>query len=299
MDESPVMLPDWNGRTHHGNVVESVLLDLAAQRATGCLQVHNAASEEALVFLQDGLVYSAFVPGPRPPLGARLLSSGDIDADSLARALDVQRRELPGWRLGELLVHLGYVDFHVIEQFTSEQLRDMLSDLFGWSVTIWRFLPNKRTRQGVGAPVAVRHLLTAVRAGECQSEPPSHVFTFEVAAMLREFSTVDSPRTASTDADEVVEGTTDTAPVQPPKGSELAEAVDRYIRLETTDTVALLRELSVLQEEATPEPPPRSTRLARPGRTATHPLSPKAGPIATPPRDRTADKKQRRWLFAR
>jgi len=157
------MLADRDDRTQHSNVVEGVLLDLAGQRATGCLQVRDPAGEEALIFLQDGLIYTAFVPGPRPLLGTRLISSGKIDADSLARALEVQQKELPGWRLGELLVHLGYVQLEVVAEFALEQLKDMLADLFGWTVAIWQFLPNKRTRHGVGSPSVVRELIVEVR----------------------------------------------------------------------------------------------------------------------------------------
>lgn len=157
------MLADRDDRTHHSNVVEGVLLDLAGQQATGCLQVRDPAGEEALVFLQDGLLYTAFVPGPRPLLGTRLISSGKTDADSLARALEVQQKELPGWRLGELLVHLGYAELEVVEEFVLEQLKDMLADLFGWTVAIWQFLPNKRTRHGVGSPSVVRELIVEVR----------------------------------------------------------------------------------------------------------------------------------------
>lgn len=157
------MLADRDDRTHHSNVVEGVLLDLAGQRATGCLQVRDPAGEEALVFLQDGMIYTAFVPGPRPLLGTRLISSGKTDADSLARALEVQQTELAGWRLGELLVHLGYVELEVVAEFALEQLKDMLADLFGWTVAIWQFLPNKRTRHGVGSPSVVRELIVEVR----------------------------------------------------------------------------------------------------------------------------------------
>lgn len=291
MDGSPAILADRDDATRHSNVIEGVLLDLAAERATGCLQVGHPTGDEALVFLQDGLVYAAFVPGPRPLLGARLISSGVIDADSLARALEVQRSELLGWRLGELLVHLGYVDFHVIEDFTREQLRDMLADLFGWPVAIWQFLSNKRTRQGVGAPVEVCALVAAVRAVGCQADadaqltpdlqptdPPSRMVPFEVAALLREFSTIDCPRVAGIEAEEPAKGTTEPAPVELPKGGRLTEVVDRCIVLENTDTVALLRELSLLHDEPAPEPAPRPARFTG--------------------RGRAADKKRRRWLFA-
>ena len=145
------------------NQVEQVLLDLGAQQATGCLTVLDAAAEEAEVYLKEGLVYSVFVPGRRPLLGSRLMSSGALAPEALAEALEIQRTELQGWRLGELLVHLGYVDRELIESFVSEQLVDMLGDLLGWHVDTWRFRKNKKARQDVAPPTDVPVVLNLVR----------------------------------------------------------------------------------------------------------------------------------------
>ena len=97
--------------------VEAVLSSLAEEQATGCLHVSDADGEEALVFLKQGLVYAVNVPGRPPQLGARLISSGALAPEGLAEALEAQREELLGWRLGELLVHLGYVDRKVVEDW--------------------------------------------------------------------------------------------------------------------------------------------------------------------------------------
>ena len=145
------------------NQVEQVLLDLGAQQATGCLTVLDAAAEEAEVYLKEGLVYSVFVPGRRPLLGSRLMSSGALAPEALAEALEIQRTELQGWRLGELLVHLGYVDRELVESFVSEQLVDMLGDLLGWHVDTWRFRKNKKARQDVAPPTDVPVVLNRVR----------------------------------------------------------------------------------------------------------------------------------------
>src|SRR3954453_11203866 len=143
--------------------VEQVLLDLGAQGATGCLYVTSRAEEEAEVYLRDGLVYAVFVPGRRPLLGSRLTSSGELAPESLAEALEIQRSELQGWRLGELLVHLGYVDRNVVESFVSEQLVDMLVDLLSWEADTWRFRKAKKTRQDVAPPQGVPDLLQRLR----------------------------------------------------------------------------------------------------------------------------------------
>ena len=92
------------------STVEQVLVELGEKRATGCLTVTDPAGEQAEVYFKDGSIYSVFVPGRRAQLGARLIASGDLSPEALASALDVQTNELQGWRLGELLVHLGYVE---------------------------------------------------------------------------------------------------------------------------------------------------------------------------------------------
>jgi len=144
-------------------VLEPVLLDLADQPATGCLTITDPAGEQAEVYLRDGLVYSTYVPGRRPQLGARLIASGELSPEALADALDVQANELQAFRLGELLVHLGYVDREVVEAFVVEQLKDSVSDLLGWPVAAHKFRKNKKAREDVAPPMDIRDLLAEVQ----------------------------------------------------------------------------------------------------------------------------------------
>ena len=143
--------------------VETVLHDLAGQHATGCLTVRDQEGDEAEVYLRDGLVYAVMVPGRRTMLGVRLMSRGALTPEALAEALETQRTELQGWRLGELLVHLGYVDLDVVEEFVVEHLKDALADLLGWPVAAWKFRKNKKTRQDVAPPTPVDVLLDDLR----------------------------------------------------------------------------------------------------------------------------------------
>ncbi len=152
------------GRAPTAGPVEQALVDLAAQEATGCLVVRQASGTEAEVFLRDGRVYAVTVPGRRPLLGVRLLSSGALGPAALTDALGVQRAELPAWRLGELLVHLGHVDRGVVEAFVTEALTDGLHELLAWPVQTARFHPGRRTRCDVAPPVAVADLLATLGA---------------------------------------------------------------------------------------------------------------------------------------
>ena len=145
------------------NTVEAALHDLAASGATGCLVVRDQEGDEAEVYLRDGDVYAVMVPGRRIMLGVRLMSRGALTPEALAEALEIQRTELQGWRLGELLVHLGYVELSVVEEFVVEHLKDALADLLGWPVSAWKFRRNKKTRQDVAPPTSVATLLDELR----------------------------------------------------------------------------------------------------------------------------------------
>ncbi|HEX7107233.1 MAG TPA: DUF4388 domain-containing protein, partial [Acidothermaceae bacterium] len=144
--------------------IESVLADLANEEATGCLHVVDDDGEEALVYLKTGLVYAVSVPGQRPALGARLISSNALVPENLAEALEAQRTELQGWRLGELLVHLGFVEQDVVEAFVQEQVRDGFTDLMTWRSGRWRFRKSEKTREDVAPPTPLATLLHEVRA---------------------------------------------------------------------------------------------------------------------------------------
>jgi hypothetical protein len=140
-----------------------LLRDLAGDSATGCLHVTNPAGDEALIYFKTGLIYSVSVPGTRPQLGAKLVSSGALAPEALAEALEAQRSELQGWRLGELLVHLGYVDQPVVEAFVMEQTTEALWDLLRWSDGRWKFRKNIRAREDIGPPMVVVELLATLR----------------------------------------------------------------------------------------------------------------------------------------
>jgi Domain of unknown function (DUF4388) len=152
-----------------------LLLDLANEAGTGCLTITDSMGDDATVYLKSGAIYAVSVPGNRPQLGAKLVSSGSLAPDALADALNAQRTELQGWRLGELLVHLGYVEQPVVEAFVKEQVCEAMWDLLRWPHGEWKFRKNIKTREDVGPPVSVRELLETLRDRGYQWESISAV----------------------------------------------------------------------------------------------------------------------------
>jgi hypothetical protein len=147
-----------------GTSVATLLTELAGESVTGCLRIIGGLGEEAAVYLVDGRIQAALVPGVRAQLGSRLLSCGALSPEALAEALEAQRSELQGWRLGELLIHLGYVSPAVVESFVLEQLREAVWDLLRWTDGRWRFRDGERTRDEVSNPLAVAELLGELRS---------------------------------------------------------------------------------------------------------------------------------------
>lgn len=163
-----------------------VLRSLAADSATGGLHLrraHNGAHDrEAVLYLKDGALYAATSSGPRPLLGVRLVAAGAVTREALQEALESQAGELAGWRLGELLVHLGYVDADIVTEFVIEQLLDTLGEVVSWPDGTWRFRKGESTRGSddfaldVGAVLAhvekrLVHLTTLAAAGSADSVP--------------------------------------------------------------------------------------------------------------------------------
>ena len=139
-----------------------VLRRLGDSAGTGCLRVGPGGGDDARVYLRDGLVYAVVLPDRSPRLGARLLTSGQLDPAELAEATEAQRTELQGWRLGELLVHLGYVDQSVVEALVSEQLRAAAAELVLRPAERWTFRAAERTREDIAPPVPVEDLLADI-----------------------------------------------------------------------------------------------------------------------------------------
>ncbi|MGN6475332.1 MAG: DUF4388 domain-containing protein, partial [Mycobacteriales bacterium] len=140
----------------------SVLLDLASDSASGSLILSHPDGEEAQIFLRSGLVCGINAPDRRADLGAKLVSSGILAPEALADAQEAQRTDLSAWNLGELLVHLGYVEEEVVQQFVNEQLYEALWDLMRWTEGRWKFRKNAKTREDL-PPVPVVELLETLR----------------------------------------------------------------------------------------------------------------------------------------
>lgn len=173
-----------------------VLRTLAADRATGGLHVQREggpSTRDAVLYLRDGRLYAATSPGPRPLLGVRLVSAGAVTREALEEALASQAGELAGWRLGELLVHLGYVDAEIVTEFVIEQIVDTVAEVSSWPSGGWRFRRGERTRDADDLALDIdavldhvlqrrSHLSTLAAAGSADAVPTRVSYDPELAA---------------------------------------------------------------------------------------------------------------------
>ncbi len=323
-----------------------VLARLADAAATGCLLVSGTGT--ARLHLRAGRLAAVALPagtgppGTRPaggrPLGARLLDAGVLTAAALEEAEEVQRSELQGWRLGELLVHLGHLEPAVVGAHVRDQLVDDLHALLSAPCTSTRFRPGERVRGDLVAPLEVRLLLAELGhpvadlpaadlpvAGPPVAGPP--VAGPPAADLPAADQRVTEPPVvepgAPTDAELAATNTRDFAdafasfaaatvgPAVEPDGGPAAsahpdpaaeppvEVRDRSWDRRDTDTAALLRELSSLGGAGpSPVPDPPPDRLPPDRLPPDRP--PAARPAApTTPAAALAAQRRRKGLFGR
>ena len=129
------------------------LLSAADAHVTGRLSTALPDGDAALVFVSEGQVYGVVAHDGSATLGERLVASGVLSGADLETALEAQRTDMPGWRIGELLVHLGFVEPEQVQDCLHEQMREMLA----WLLT----QPLDRVAPAPGRA----HALSVRRAG--------------------------------------------------------------------------------------------------------------------------------------
>ncbi len=149
-----------------GNLKDFSLADmfrlLASGRKTGVLHLERPDGQGKVCF-KEGRVFFATSNWHRESLGKRLVRGGVITAAQLRQALGLQRiqkREMAGRRLGQILVDEGYLEAHVLESFIQEQINDTLFALFRWDEGDLRFDSGDACDdEDIGISVSVENII--------------------------------------------------------------------------------------------------------------------------------------------
>lgn len=150
-----------------------LLSSFADQHASGCLAIERATrppggdpatDTSATLHLRNGAVYAATLAGGTFRVGTRLVTSHALAAAALAEALEAQRSDLAGWRLGEILVQLGHIHADIVEKISIEQVLEIATEVSTWRNGSWKFRSGERTRAMLAHPLSAADLLHAVQA---------------------------------------------------------------------------------------------------------------------------------------
>ncbi len=117
-----------------------VLQLLALGQKSGCLSIVDG-TKFGSVFFQNGKISFAAIVNRRDRLGDSLVKRGHITKEQLDDALR-QQLKLPGRRVGELLIELGFVAREVVEKELRALVEEAVFSLFTWTQGIWTFEPD-------------------------------------------------------------------------------------------------------------------------------------------------------------
>jgi len=141
----------------------AALAALADERATGCLHVAGPGGA-AVLHLSGGALDAADVIGVLPIVGPRLVCLHGVPREALVEAQEAQAGALAGWRLGEILVHLGLVEPPFAEGAGVEEILDVVTTLAHSQQGSWDFRTDEPARPMVAQPLEVDEVLAHVEA---------------------------------------------------------------------------------------------------------------------------------------
>ena len=125
---------------------------LAAESRTGCLHLLSdeaSGEHEVRIWFRDGRIHTAVAQEGRRRLGEILVAVSGLPQGSLDRALDQQRREPGGVRIGDVLVAMGLVDRETLRDAVREQILETLALAVGRRHGAWRFVPDAAVKWDV------------------------------------------------------------------------------------------------------------------------------------------------------
>jgi hypothetical protein len=111
---------------------------ISLSKKTGTL-ILKGKSGAAVVVFKNGQVVQAATDNLRDTLGNILIGRGLITEQDLTKALDSQKKQKGGKRLGQILVELGVLDQQVLEETIREQIENMIYSLLAWEDGFFNF----------------------------------------------------------------------------------------------------------------------------------------------------------------
>ncbi len=128
-------------------------------KKNGTLNLTRGQARGYICF-RNGEVFFATTNWKRQSLGMKLLGAGIISKAQLDEALELQKREARGQRLGQLLIRMDYITKEQLEVFVEEQIQDAVFEMLRWTDGEFDFQPGMVfPEEDIGLSISTEELI--------------------------------------------------------------------------------------------------------------------------------------------
>ena len=132
---------DLQGKIERFTLTEIFQL-VAASRKSGTLGIQKDDSI-VMIYFKNGEIIYAYGPRQTFHLGRLLKERGKITSEQLEEAITTQAKTENSRRLGEILIHKGFIDRADLEAVVTEQIKELLYSLLSWQTGSFKFYENQ------------------------------------------------------------------------------------------------------------------------------------------------------------
>jgi hypothetical protein len=132
---------DLQGKIERFTLTEIFQL-IAASRKSGTLGIQKDDSI-VMIYFKEGDVIYAYGPRQTFHLGKLLRERGLLTSDQLEEAINTQAKTENSKRLGEILIHKGFIDRADLQAVVKEQIEELLYSLLAWQSGSFKFYENQ------------------------------------------------------------------------------------------------------------------------------------------------------------
>ncbi len=149
---------DLQGKIEKFTLTEILQL-VAASRKSGTLGIQKDDSI-VMVYYKEGDVVYAYGPRQTYHLGKLLREHGKLTAEQLEEAVNTQARTENSKRLGEILIHKGFIDRADLQAVVTEQIEELLYSLLAWQSGSFKFYEDQfPTEEEITIKLSVENII--------------------------------------------------------------------------------------------------------------------------------------------
>ena len=113
-----------------------------------------------MIYFKNGDIIYAYGPRQTYHLGRLLKERGKLTQEQLEDAINTQSKTENSRRLGEILIHKGYIDRADLEKVVTEQIQELLYSLLSWQTGSFKFYENQfPTQEEITVTLSVENVI--------------------------------------------------------------------------------------------------------------------------------------------